>query len=208
MEDHELGDTGRSCSKLDTFLEPVTVNLPEPSNLAVPDSLLYSFAPEPNAGAMAGGDMVQSAQRSALDDCDSSSDKGPLGVLEIPKIDRPGSEQERIASAYLRDKYFVLNLVPFLRLKKSSWSCEKLRPNHQISSPMRTSVLYLRPRQYSRATSFMHPMHSAGCQISINHVGQNGRERAYILPDPSIAAAAAVRPRNLLLGCQTSLGKP
>ena len=132
MKDHELCDTGRSCSKSDAFLQPVTVNLPEPSNLAVPDSLLYSFAPEPKAGAMAGGDMAQSAQRSALDGSGSLTDRGPLGVLEIPKIDFSGGEQERIASVYLCDKYLVLNLVPFLRLKKSSWSCEKLRPDPDL----------------------------------------------------------------------------
>ena len=31
---------------------------PDPSNLAVPDCLLYSLVAEPMAGAMAGGDMV------------------------------------------------------------------------------------------------------------------------------------------------------
>jgi hypothetical protein len=55
-----------------------------------------------------------------------------MGILEIPKIDCSGGEQERIAWVYLCDKYLVLNLVPFLRLKKSSWSCEKLRPDPDL----------------------------------------------------------------------------
>ena len=37
--------------------------IPEPNSLAVPDSLLYSFTPEPRTGAMAGGDIALSAHR-------------------------------------------------------------------------------------------------------------------------------------------------
>ena len=62
VEDHKLGDAcGACCLPIREICRNRTAgrSIPDPSNRAVPDSLLYSLPAEPKAGAIAAGDMLE-----------------------------------------------------------------------------------------------------------------------------------------------------
>jgi hypothetical protein len=106
--------------------------IPEPSNLATPDSLLYSFTPEPRTGAMAGGDIAQSAQRSARDEYRKATDKGVAWEFWVAGKEYVIWRSKREDSGDLCDRDFALNVFLLQRRKKLKLA----------SSQMHASVLH------------------------------------------------------------------